>query len=87
MAMRDFRDTDGVHWVVWGTKPWAAGVLDAFRGGWLTFVSPKSRRRLMPIPEGWEEASPARLEALCAAATEVRSTPRDGVERIDADAR
>ena len=94
--MRDFRDSNGVHWVVWGTRPWAAGVLDSFRGGWLTFVSPRSRRRLAPIPDGWEEASPARLQMLLASAAEVRpgnsaDTPRDATGDVadtrDASAR
>ena len=33
--------------------------------GWLAFESSTERRRLCPIPEQWEQASPAELEAYC----------------------
>jgi hypothetical protein len=41
------------------------------RGGWLTFDSEQGRRRLAPLPSGWEDAPPGRLELLCRSATEV----------------
>lgn len=34
-------------------------------GGWLCFQSEAGKRRLAPPPEGWEEAPPEELEALC----------------------
>ena len=34
-------------------------------GGWLTFESARERRRLSPIPTGWEQASDRELETLC----------------------
>lgn len=34
------------------------------RGGWLVFESPGERRRLAPIPPGWERLSEAALERL-----------------------
>jgi hypothetical protein len=34
-------------------------------GGWLAFECPHERRRLSPIPRGWENASDAELERMC----------------------
>jgi len=42
-------------------------------GGWLVFESGTERRRLMPIPPGWEVRSDADLERLCG-----RAVPVDG---------
>lgn len=42
---------------------------DNLSGGWLTFESANERRRLSPIPPGWEGASDADLEKLCKAAS------------------
>jgi hypothetical protein len=39
--------------------------------GWLAFQSPQERRRLVPIPRGWEALDPMSLERLCQAATPV----------------
>ena len=39
--------------------------------GWLTFESAAERRRLSPIPSGWETATEAQLAALCARASTV----------------
>lgn len=33
--------------------------------GWLAFESPTERRRLAPIPAGWDQYSDAELERLC----------------------
>lgn len=34
----------------------------ATRAGWLCFDSPEERRRLMPIPDGWDRSDEATLE-------------------------
>ena len=86
MAMRDFNDAEGTHWIVWSTKPWTGGVLESLRGGWLTFVSPTSRRRLIGIPANWEDLSDDDLERLCRTAQDVKQTPRHGTDAVDADA-
>jgi hypothetical protein len=66
MPMREFVDSQGKRWTVWPTIPdWRVGVPTALHGGWLTFESGPQRRRLTPIPESWESASPAKLESLC----------------------
>ena len=41
--------------------------------GWLTFESERGRRRLAPIPPGWERLSDGALERLCQ-----RAQPRPG---------
>ena len=48
-----------------------AAVSSGFEQGWLTFESDLEKRRLVPIPEGWEVLSDAALAALCARATPV----------------
>jgi hypothetical protein len=85
MPIREFTDSSGTSWLVWATIPPSAGVLGAMRGGWLTFESSVVRRRLIPIPSGWEEATPAKLDLLCRAATPVRRTPPAGFEPMDSD--
>lgn len=40
-------------------------------GGWLTFTTPRERRRLSPIPVDWESADEASLRALLAAADRI----------------
>jgi len=47
--------------------------------GWLAFESPTERRRLTPIPEGWERLDDAGLEALLSEATPV-GKPRRLIE-------
>lgn len=73
MAIRDFTDSAGIAWRVWSTTPQTAGVYDeSHKTGWLTFESAGIRRRLAPIPRGWEEATRERLDLMCRAAEVVR---------------
>lgn len=46
------------------------------RQGWLAFRNESERRRLVPIPEGWEEASETKLERYCRAAEPVAEARR-----------
>lgn len=87
MAHREFIDSKGTHWLVWSTTPSPGSVLgDDMQKGWLTFESDGSRRRLIPMPRGWEEAAPDRLELYCRAAEAVtRMTPIRGVPMQDGD--
>ena len=60
-------------WRAWSTTPGAGSVYDeAHKAGWLTFESANERKRLAPIPRGWEEATAERLELMCRAADVVR---------------
>ncbi|MEA2707370.1 MAG: hypothetical protein QOH22_2158 [Gemmatimonadaceae bacterium] len=47
---------------------------EGYGRGWLTFESLVEKRRLVPIPGGWEEASNAALRALCDRAKRIAKT-------------
>jgi len=46
-------------------------VANEFTNGWLCFESEGEKRRLAPVPEGWEEAGPDRLSQWLQAAKRV----------------
>jgi len=46
--------------------------------GWLTFMHGNDKRRLSPIPDGWERVDDAHLAALLQRAERVSKTPREG---------
>lgn len=78
MASRNFEDANGVRWTVWEVIPHGLGstgvrVRPEFAAGWLAFQTGDERRRLTPIPEGWEHCTDAQLARMCARA---RPTPR-----------
>lgn len=80
MAHRSFRDERGREWQVWDVRPTADIVIrPELRGGWLAFESGDEKRRLAPVPDGWETASDAELLALLARATR-RGKPRRLIE-------
>ena len=69
MAYREFTDSTGVEWRVWETLPSTpATVSEPMRHGWLAFAAEGVRKRLTPIPHGWEACTTAELEHLCVAA-------------------
>jgi len=47
---------------------------EGYGRGWLTFESLVEKRRLVPIPSGWEEASNSTLRALCDQAKRIAKT-------------
>ena len=81
--LRAYLDSTGVEWRVWDVFPSAGGsdpVTDtlpgslkntAFANGWLCFESQSEKRRLAPIPAGWEFHEPTLLEQLRLQATPV----------------
>ena len=73
MGYREFLDERGATWRVWDTYPDASRRLDLsdLRGGWLTFEHDTARRRLVPAPMGWVEASDATLRRWLRTATPV----------------
>lgn len=83
MAQLKFTDSRGQTWLVWSTVPTPGAVLATdMQQGWLTFESTGERRRLAPIPRGWEDAAPDRLELYCRAAQAAqRSTPAPGISQ------
>ena len=78
--LREYRDSAGTEWKVWEVYPSArsSGARTAVSAtdsvafpkpeladGWLCFESRREKRRLAPIPPGWEMCEPAGLERLC----------------------
>jgi hypothetical protein len=45
-----------------------APVRDGFEQGWLVFDNGQVKRRLAPVPAGWEQMTTPELQALCAKA-------------------
>ena len=78
--LREFKDTKGVEWLVWDvfpsagageqriSDPGAAFPHRELADGWLCFESGSEKRRVAPIPPGWEQFTPAQLESLCRSA-------------------
>lgn len=87
MPVREFRDSTGVEWRVWSTAPRAGAVYDErLQAGWLTFESATVRKRVAPIPVGWEEAPLERLDVMCRAAEVLRRARGIGPLSPDPDA-
>jgi hypothetical protein len=82
--MRQIRDAAGVEWVVYEVNPasnaWriSGSLPEGYRNGWLCFESPTEKRRLTPLPAGWQDYPIERLSDLIGSAIPVRSTPRYG---------
>lgn len=72
MAYREFTDGDGQAWRAWDTYPQNRGIVTApYAEGWLCFESRGGKRRLSPIPPGWDELPGERLCVLLRAAGQV----------------
>lgn len=82
--LRGFTDSTGVEWRVWEVFPNRAATQTsadsfstaklkgtAYAEGWLCFESMTEKRRLAPIPEGWDRRERPDLEQLLAQATPV----------------
>lgn len=76
--MRQIRDDAGVEWMVYEVNP-AAGAWrsidslpEGYRNGWLCFESSSEKRRLTPLPAGWEDLPIERLSSLLGTAVLVR---------------
>jgi hypothetical protein len=72
-----FKAPDGKQWEVWRVTPTVTGrqrtvVGVGLESGWLCFESEDGeKRRLNPIPEGWNEAAMDKLWLWCRAAKAV----------------
>lgn len=67
---RAFVDEAGVSWDAFAVYPSAektgrARLPEPYQHGWLSFDSGAERRRLSPIPEGWQEAGDDALVRMC----------------------
>lgn len=83
--LRGFTDSTGVEWRVWEVIPSRAAIGSTgtrsrtslnstpYANGWLCFECDAEKRRLAPIPEGWEHRPPAEIAKLLGQATPVQS--------------
>jgi hypothetical protein len=73
MAYRNFTDEHGQRWEVFDAAfPAAQARLAKHYPAWLCFDSATEKRRLSPIPDGWEHASTEQLQNLLALAEPVK---------------
>ena len=79
MAHRVFH-RGGQRWEVWEVHRREGRSVDPeLTEGWLTFESALEKRRLAPIPEGWDELDEEALARLCDGAVFVRERGESGV--------
>jgi hypothetical protein len=67
--MRTVADSAGTEWTIFEVKKTIAGdqwtyLPEQFGNGWLCFESAVSKRRLTPVPHGWDDMSDAELLGL-----------------------
>ena len=62
-----------------------AGVSEPMRGGWLTFASGDEKRRLAPVPDGWETQTDEQLARHCGMAAPVVEPAGPGTKRHSSD--
>ena len=87
--LRGFKDTTGVEWRVWEVIPSRAAIATSpvaqsrtslsttpYANGWLCFESGDEKRRLAPIPVGWELGTPTEIAELLEQATVVQARSR-----------
>jgi hypothetical protein len=70
IAQRIFEDIRGRRWRAYAVHPSSSSIEsgalpDSYREGWLSFETADERRRVAPIPAGWEELSIDELQLLC----------------------
>jgi hypothetical protein len=74
MPVREFTSPDGRRWTAWNVVPGQhvthaarsiAHLPPELEGGWLCFECSAEKRRLVPVPEGWDEMDDAGLTGLC----------------------
>jgi hypothetical protein len=72
------------EWDVWDVRPQAraGSVGNGMENGWLCFQSGSRRRRLAPIPDGWNDLSDAGIAELFRQAREVHAVLTDQNEII-----
>lgn len=82
--MRKIRDAAGVEWTVYEVNPalgeWRSmGALpESHRNGWLCFECETEKRRLLPLPEGWQQMPMEQLAVLLMHAAQVRRVAQYG---------
>lgn len=80
MSLREISDEYGKRWQVFDVQPahqsWAGALSENFVYGWLCFLSDKGRRRIAPIPDGWEHMNDQVLRSLLSVAPPTGENPR-----------
>ena len=91
--LREFTDKKGVEWLVWDVYPTSgegerypdpASVFPhrEFADGWLCFESKWEKRRVTPVPLGWNDWSDEQLGDLCAGAGYVSQNGTSAATRV-----
>jgi hypothetical protein len=85
MPLREFEDRHHVKWRVWDVRPEShfrpeersAHLAQFYPSGWLVFEAPASgqKRRLYPIPRGWDGLAEAELDWLLDEAERASTSP------------
>ena len=73
MALREIQDESGVLWTIYDVHPstkrhGTVQVREELASGWLCFQSDAAKRRLVGIPEQWEQLDDGALRSLMTAA-------------------
>jgi len=82
--MRQIRDAAGTEWLVYEVNPisgeWRSidSLPEGYRSGWLCFESPTEKRRLTPLPSGWENLTIEQLSRLLLSAVQVHRPAKYG---------
>lgn len=74
MGYREFSDERGRAWIAWDTYPQGTGygTLPGYEHGWLSFEGGGEKRRLVPVPSGWDGLPDSALLRLLGSAERVR---------------
>lgn len=81
MAARSFSAPDGRTWQAWNVNPrehtdWPQRARlhlpELMVEGWLCFEAEDEKRRLQPVPQGWERGTEEELWSYCCRAEPVR---------------
>lgn len=90
MALRTFVGSDGRTWTAWLVQSGSVAAVPGTPAEWLAFQNDDGteRRRLLEIPQGWEDLSDERLDLVRRMADPVkgwatRHTPPGGVDQHD----
>jgi hypothetical protein len=87
MSLKTFRAADGSTWTVWRVETGTLPVVPGTPSVWLAFQNEDGteRRRLLEVPEGWDQLSDQLLDLLRRMAEPVgswrRPSPPGGVAR------
>lgn len=76
MSVRSL-ELDGVRWSIWDVLPIdrqgpPIPGRELYEGGWLSFDGGEARRRITPVPEGWEQWGETELREAIRRATPIQ---------------